>query len=110
MSLKFCYFFEDWFRAKYNRATCSADFYSCTGWFFLSSFFKKADKLNCSLLEVILMAKIKEVSPPFQVKPVLPGGNTLLTDIGHELDCELSRYLQHECYTVKLISSKVVMI
>ena len=42
-----------------------------------------------------LMTKIKVISHPFQVIPVLPDGNTLLTNIGRELVSELSRDLQH---------------
>jgi hypothetical protein len=56
------------------------------------------------------MAKVKVVSHPFQVVPVLTGRNTLLVDIGLELADDLSRDVQHECYPVKLISIKVVEI
>ena len=65
--------------------------------FLLDGLFQKGRQaLICSLLEVILMAKIKIISHPFQVIPVLPGGNTLLSNIFGDLTNNWCWNLEHE--------------
>jgi hypothetical protein len=62
--------------------------------FLFVDFFQKDRQTSiCTLLDVILMTKIKIVLHSFQVKPVLSRRNILLTDIGSELVGELSRAL-----------------
>jgi hypothetical protein len=56
------------------------------------------------------MAKIKIVSHPFHVVPVLAGRNTKFANIGPELVGDVSRDVQHDCYPVKLISSNIFVI
>lgn len=82
----------------------------CWLFLFVDLFQKDRQDHICTLLDVIRMTKIKIVSHPFQVRPVLSRGNTLLTDIDRELVGELSRDLEHECYPANVISSKVVVI
>ena len=62
-------------------------------WLFLlvGLFQKGRQALICSLLEVILMAKIKIISHPFQVIPVLPGGNSGFVQLQEQVYAGIAR-------------------